>query len=409
MSQSRTASSRLHGLWDSFWLIPAVCAIGALVAAILLATSDLHLDLLLKGLLPNNPAGARSLLSSIITAMISFTALVFSITVIAVQLTSSQYTPRVLRNFLQDRVSQATLGTFVATFLFAMVVLAALPNRSDAQLPALSLAISMVLVLGSTGMFIYYLQHMTTLMRVSHMIAAIGVQTRGDIRRWSADTSDSGGQPALGPVVAVVPAPAAGIVVSVNLDLLAALARQHGCAIAVTPIPGDFVVEGVPLLTVHSLDDIPPRPIDATRAAQAVDTGIERGPGQDVGFGLRQLADIAERSLSPGINDTTTAVRAIQESHDLLRRLAGRPDRPSIVRGDGDQILVHVRRQSFDSHLATSIDDIRRTASGQPRITKLIDSILADLVTVARPEHRAAIRQRQSQSHPATEANTQQR
>lgn len=396
MSAPRTQSSRLYGVWNSFWFLPMAIASSAVVLAVLLLTLELTLALPVVGFLPSEPAGARSLLSSIITAMISFTALVFSITVVAVQLASSQYSPRVLRAFLQDRITQVTLGVFVATFLFAMVVLAALPDGADARLPELSLALSMALVLGSTGTFIYYLHHITAMMRVSHMIAAIGAQTRDAIGRWAADPADQDESPPLGPVVSVLTAPASGAVTSIDLERLGRIAREHDCAIAVTPTPGDFVVEGLPILTIHQTGDAPPRPVDPASAAAGVDIGVERVPGQDIGFGLRQLSDIAERALSPGINDVTTAVRALQESHDLLRRLAGRPDRARTVRDDDGGLRVQAGRQSFDSHLAVSIDDIQRTAPDQPRIVDLIATILSDLETVARPEHRATIRRRRA-------------
>ncbi|MFY1653647.1 DUF2254 family protein [Solwaraspora sp. WMMB762] len=206
-----------------------------------------------------------------------------------------------------------------------------------------------------------------------------------------------------GPIVDVLAAPATGVVIAVDVNLLARLARRDGCALTVERIPGEFVVAGMPLVAVHAVGDTPPGPVDATLAGQAVEVGVERVPGQDVGFGLRQLADIAERALSPGINDATTAVRALQEAHDLLRRLADRPDRPRIVRDDDGTVRVHVRRQSFASHLATSITDVRQAATDQPRVIELIDSILADLATAARPEHRPDI-QRCRAASPAADA-----
>jgi uncharacterized membrane protein len=257
----------------------------------------------------------------------------------------------------------------------------------------------MALVLGSTGAFIYYLHHITALMRVSHMIAAIGAQTRDAISRWAAEPGDptDRDEPVLsGPIVSVLTAPASGAVTSIDLDRLGRIARQHDCAIAVTPAPGEFVVEGLPLLAIHRTGDTPPRPVDPAIAEAGVEIGVERVPGQDIGFGLRQLSDIAERALSPGVNDVTTAVRALQESHDLLRRLAGRPDRARAVRDDDGSLRVLARRQSFDSQLAVSIDDIRRAAPDQPRIVDLIDTILADLEAVALSEHRAAIRRRRA-------------
>ncbi|WP_170839397.1 DUF2254 domain-containing protein [Micromonospora halophytica] len=387
----------------SFWLVPAVFAVSAVVLAVGLSVLELRLALPIGGILPSGPAGARSLLSSIITAMISFTALVFSITVVALQLASSQYSPRVLRTFLQDRVIQITLGTFVATFLFAMVVLAALPDRAAGRLPELSLAASMALVLCSTAVFIYYLHHITTVMRVSHIIAAIGVQTRRclDADR-SGDEGDEGdGEPEhAGQICQVIGALGPGMIVDVDVDLLAEIARRHRCAISVVPVPGDFVAEGAPLLHVHPVGDQPPAPLDPGDTVQGVSISVERTPGQDIGFGLRQLADIAERALSPGINDVTTAERAVREAHDLLRRLAVRPRLPRVVHDDDGTVRAVARRQSFDSLLAVAVDDVAYAGRDQPRITRALVEMLRDLTTVALPEHLPAVRRRLAEMTP---------
>ncbi|MBQ1076615.1 DUF2254 domain-containing protein [Micromonospora sp. C31] len=389
MSRPRTLSARLAEVRESFWLVPGMFAVGAVVAAVGLSMLELQLDLPIEGILPSNPAGARSLLSSIITAMISFTALVFSITVVALQLASSQYTPRVLRTFLQDRIIQATLGTFVATFLFAMVVLAALPARDGERFPELSLAMSMLLVLASSGVFIYYLHHITTVMRVSHIIASIGAQTRRSIARLPAPDGRSAVVP--GEVTQTVPAPDPGMITHVDIPLLARLARGHDCAITVVPAPGDFVVEGAPLVRVHRTAGATTRPVPSDEVNQGVTIDMERTPGQDVGFGFRQLADIAERALSPAVNDVTTAVRAVQEAHDLLRRLANRPDPVHVVRDDDGTVRVRMNGVPYDILLAMVVDDVRLVAGEQPRVARLLDAVLRDLATVALPAHRTAI------------------
>ncbi|SCL14282.1 Uncharacterized membrane protein [Micromonospora nigra] len=396
MKRPRTVSARLSEIWESFWLVPAVFAVGAVLAAVGLAALELQLDLTFGGILPSGPAGARSLLSSIITAMISFTALVFSITVVALQLASSQYSPRVLRTFLQDRTIQATLGIFVATFLFAMVVLAALPAEDGERFPELSLAVSMLLVLASSGTFIYYLHHITTVMRVSHIIAAIGAQTRRSIQHLP--PADEPQATVTGVITQTVPAPAPGMVSHVDLRLLARLAREHDCALTVAPAPGDFVVTGAPLVRVHRVAGSEPHPVPDDRAGEGVTIGVERTPGQDVAFGFRQLADIAERALSPSLNDVTTAIRAVQELHELLRRLATRPDPVHLVRDDDGLVRVEVRGVPYDTLLAMVVDDIRLLADQQPRIVRLLDAIVDDLATVAIPAHRAAISRRLASS-----------
>ncbi|WBB78091.1 DUF2254 domain-containing protein [Micromonospora sp. WMMD882] len=404
MKPVRRMSARLAEVRASFWLVPALFAVGAVGAAIGLSLLELQLDIAVDWLLPSGPAGARSLLSSIITAMISFTALVFSITVVALQLASSQYSPRVLRTFLQDRIIQATLGTFVATFLFAMVVLAALPAREEARLPELSLAVSMALVLGSTGMFLYYLHHITQVMRVSHIITSIGAQTRDTIAAHLPETGQPEPSP-LGDVVQVVRTERPGMVVTVDTGRLARLAAGHGCALSVVPVPGDFVTAGAPLLRVHRVGDAPVRSLPVDQLVAGVTIGPERSPGQDVGFGFRQLTDIAERALSPSTNDVTTATRAVQEAHDLLRRLATRPDGAHLVRDDSGTVRVRVDRLPFDTYLAMVVDDVRAAAGDQPRVNRLLDAVLTDLASVALPAHLGAVLRRtgggQSPSRPA--------
>ncbi|MDG4782355.1 DUF2254 domain-containing protein [Micromonospora sp. WMMD961] len=380
-------------LRSSFWPVPAACAAGAVLLAIGLSVLELRVGLPGGNVLPSGLAGARSLLSSIITAMISFTALVFSITVVALQLASSQYSPRVLRTFLQDRVTQIALGTFLATALFSMVVLAALPDRSSARLPELSLAVAMILVLVSSGLFLYYLHHVTSIMRVSHIVAAIGAQTRRSIDEHVPRTGAVETPVRLPPPLQVITAREPGLVDNIDLGRLARLARAYDCTFSVLPAPGDFVVAGQSLVTVHAVDAAPP-PVPESRVRAAVTVAVERNAGQDVGFGFRQLADIAERALSPGVNDTTTAVRAVQEAHDLLRRLAGRPQRAWLVRDDEDTVRVQATPQTFDSFLAVAIDDVRRAGRDQPRVTRLLDAVLADLRTVALPEHRPDVLRR---------------
>lgn len=394
-SPPRTLRSRLTAAWSGFWLVPSAFATGAVLLALGLSVAELRLGLPTGGFLPSSVAGARSLLSSIITAMISFTALVFSITVVAVQLASSQYSPRVLRTFLQDRVTQAALGTFLATALFAMVVLAALPAGPDTRLPELSLAVTMVFVLASSGLFVYYLHHVTTVMRVSHIIAAVGGQTRRAIEEQYPLGPTSPAPAPLAPPVQVITASVPGMIEHVDLARLAALAREHDCVLSVLPAPGDFMVAGQPLIAVHPLPGAhPPTTVSDARACLAVSLGVERTLGQDVGFGLRQLTDIAERALSPGINDTTTAVRSVQEMHDLLRRLATRPRHRLLVDDPDGTTRVQARAQDFDGFLAVAVDDVRRAGRDQPRITRLLDDVLADLRSVALPEHLPDIARR---------------
>lgn len=396
VSRPQTHSTRAASVRNSFWLIPACFATGSVLLAVAMSTVELRLVLPLGDIVPGGPAGARALLSAIITAMISFTALVFSITVVALQLAASQYSPRILRTFIQDRVIQTALGLFIATFLFAIIVLASLPDQPRADqsqpgLPQLSLSTSLLLVLGSSGMFVWYLQHVTTIMRVSHIIAAIGSQTRRSIdAHYTTQPQPDPPVPSV-PPGRVIPSNSTGAISDIALDRLATAAATHNCLIRVIPKPGDFVVAGDPLLAVHPTDPTAPPRLPRGTADRTITIGPERSPGQDIGFGFRQLADIAERALSPGVNDLTTAVRAIQESHDLLRRLVSRPDQPQTAYDAQGQLRVVAPRQSFGSFLAIAIDDVAHAGRDQPRITSLLHQVLTDLSATAAAQHHAAI------------------
>ncbi|WP_422768713.1 DUF2254 family protein [Plantactinospora sp. WMMC1484] len=378
-----------------FWLLPGLFAVCSVCLGVGLSFLEQRVGIPVKDFLPSAPAGARSLLSSIISAMISFTALVFSITVVALQLASSQYSPRVLRAFLEDRGIQTSLGTFIATFLFATVVLVTLPDRPDQRLPELSLAVSILLLLLSTAVFIYYLHHITTIMRVSHLIGAIGRQTRHSIARhhhWP--EADPGTPEHLGAPIRTICTRAPGVVMDVDLAALAVMAERHHCAFTVLPLPGDFLPAGAGLLTVHRLPGKPPREVRASAVRRTFAIGAERTSGRDIGFGFRQLADIATRALSPSSNDVTTAVNAVRESHDLLRRLAEQPVPPFFVAVRHGVSRVYAPRQGFEDFVSVAVDEVLQTGREHPRITRLLAAVLRDLAAIAAPQHRPMLESR---------------
>ena len=197
---------------SSFWLVPAACVAVAIGLAMLLTTIDQRLGQAGSPLVfTGGPEAARTLLSTItlvimaiITSMISFTGLVFSITVVVLQLTSSQFSPRVLRTFLSDRANQLALGVFTATFVYAMMVLRTVRSSFEGSpfVPQLATTVAVGLVLLSVGIFLYYIHHITNSIRAASIIAGIGRETRAELdRRYPEDGGDpSPPRPASGAV-----------------------------------------------------------------------------------------------------------------------------------------------------------------------------------------------------------------
>ena len=377
---------------DQFWLLPFTIALTAGGLALGAYQLDRALDtsVMLPFLFSGGPEGARSLLAAIITSMISFTGLVFSITILVLQLTSSQFSPRILRTFLRDRFTQVSLGVFVATFVYAVLVLRTVRSTSDAAfVPALSTTVGVGLLLLSVGMFVAYIHHVATTIQVSSILDRIGRETRAAIdRRFPAGGGPQGddSRPLLPDVCAVLPAPRSGALVRVDEAGLVEAAADADVVLRLRVRLGEHVPQGAPLIEV--LGD--GQRLDAGRALAAIRLARDRTLEQDVAFGFRQLVDIADRALSPGINDPTTAVQALDELHDLLRRLVTRRLPPAEHSDDRGALRLITPTEEFRDYLALALDEIEHYGADSLQVQQRVRGLLADLEAAARPEHRAA-------------------
>lgn len=328
-----------------------------------------RLSLVIPFLISSGVDGARAVLSAIAGSMITFTGLVFSITIVTLQLTSGQFSPRVLRTFLQDRFNQLTLGVFVATFVYAMVVLRSVRggDQGETFVPHLGVNVAFLLVLASVVIFLFYIHHIAQSIRVATIIASIGADTRALIeRRHSLELGehDTAQHPAVDGQVGpshIVTAGRPGVVVVVDDTMLVRLAERSGSVVQVLRAIGEFVPAGAPLFRVYGRHPAPDEQLCA-----GITLGEERTLDQDVGFGLRQLIDIADRALSPGVNDPTTAIQVIDQLHDLLRRLAVRPLPPLRRTASDGRVTVLVPTPGLRT---TSSSPSMRSLAGDPTPT----------------------------------------
>ncbi len=377
---------------STFWLVPAVCGTGAVGLAIGLGRLDRVIgDTKIVFLFPGPPEGARSFLGAIISAMISFTGLVFSITVVVLVLTSGQFSPRVLRRFLRDRTIQWSLGIFVATFLYAMTVIREVLGTNDAGafVPRVSVTVAFLFVLLSVGLFIHYIHHIANMIRVSSIIASLGAETRELLEaRYPPDPPPVPPAPTLTGEGVMVAAPRPGIVVSVNEGALVKRASRADRIVVLVPRVGDFVPAAAPLLTVHG-----GTVEDARAYVTLVALDGERTMEQDVAFGFRQLVDIAEKALSPSVNDPTTACQALDVMHDLLRRLVTR-EMPCGRHADGEGVVrLLVSRHDVGDFLRVALAEVWHYGSGSTQVPERLTVLLEDLADAALPEHRGPVLQ----------------
>ncbi len=200
--------------------------------------------------------------------------------------------------------------------------------------------------------------------------------------------------PPLEPVTGVVPSPGFGVVVRLDERALVEAAAQAGVLLRSRLHLGDFVPLGAPLLHVHDPDGEGLQRLDLARVQAAVHLGRDRSMEQDAAFGFRQLVDIAENALSPGINDPTTAVQALDELHDLLRRLATRPLRDGLFPDDDGVTRLVVPPDRFADYLALALDEVERYGEDSLQVQQRLKDLLDDVEAAALPQHRDAVRAR---------------
>ncbi|MEU6171417.1 DUF2254 domain-containing protein [Streptantibioticus parmotrematis] len=383
-------------LRDTFWFAPAAGLVGAALLAWLTTAADAWLvsalrhegDLDAVKRLISVADDSRSIVTTVGAAMLTFIGVVFSISLVALQMAGQQFSPRVVRLYVRSRITKCTFSVFLATFLFCLLVQSSYDSDTNpatvGTVPFLSSLCAVLLVMVSLVLFVAYVNSTLRLTRVSHIIDRIA---RESFRAARAHAFGRPGDAPLPEAVGVIAYRGrAGVVRDVNAARLVRVARRYGTVLRLEPRAGDFVVPGTPLLTAHG-GTVPP----ARSLRRAVFVGVERTYREDLGFGLRQLADIALRASSPAIQDPTTAVQAVDRITHLLATLAERPlgavhhrDRTGVVR-----LVRNV--PDWPDLVDLGLAEVRIAAVGNPQVTRRLVAALDDLTRLAPAGRRAPL------------------
>jgi uncharacterized membrane protein len=337
--------------------------------------------------------GARQMLSTLAGSMMTVMGITFSMTLLALALASSQYTSRILRNFMSSRVTQATLGIFAGIFAYCLVVLRTIRGGSGVAefVPSLAVFFAFVLALGGVGVLIYFIHHIATSIQASSIIASVAEETFASIDHLFPERLGHGPDEDEDPDQALqsldertwhaVPAETNGYIQSVDNDALLRLARDRKTVVRMERGIGAFVVQNTALASL-ALDDPPDQEtIEALNAAFSI--GRRRTVEQDPAFGIRELVDMALKALSPGVNDTSTAIMCVDYLTAILAQLASRKF-PALLRYEGDELRVITIAPTFEGLLAEAFDQIRGSAEGNISImARMLGAFetLADLTT----------------------------
>ncbi|MEO8010417.1 MAG: DUF2254 domain-containing protein, partial [Dokdonella sp.] len=340
--------------------------------------------------------GATAMLGTIASSMITIAGVVFSMTLVALSLASSQLGPRLLRNFMTDKANQVVLGTFVSTFLYSLIVLRSI-RRADEGLfvPQLSVAFAVLLAVASLGVLVYFIHHVAVSIQADTVVARVGAELSDGIDRLfpegigkgmhnHAEPNDFAGD------CCVIGASRDGYVQLIDGDALLALAVEKDLVLQVARRPGHFVVKDSPLVLAWPGNQIDDQTKDQINAAFVL--GSNRTPVQDVEFAVNQLVEIAVRALSPGINDPFTAVACVDRLGAALARLAQR-DMPLPCRHDEENTLrVITPATAFADMADAAFDQIRQYARSSAAVTiRLLETIEVIAQFAYRAEDRAAL------------------
>jgi uncharacterized membrane protein len=378
----------------SLWVLPALSVVAALaVGALLSAVSiGVHSPLAFQG----TPDDARNLLIGIAGTMVTVIALLLGLTVVALQLSSTQFSPRLLRNFLRDRPNQIVLSAFVATFAYStagLYTVGVSGGNRTASFPRLAVSGSIVLLFVSLGLLVFFADHLVHSIQVDAIMNVVQRNTVTVIQDGLlAGSADAPEVPAGATVIA---SRHSGYVQAVRCSALLAYAARHGACLRLRPRIGEHVVAATTLAWVWPVapGDRAPDPQAFARVLEAgVRIGFERTLEQDAAFGIRQLVDSACKALSPAVNDPYTAVQAIDHLSVIFCALARRPLGHHVAHHpSGAAVIVPGRR--FPEYLAVMCGLIRRYGAAEPTVADALLRLLRTCADMAGsdPEIGAAI------------------
>jgi uncharacterized membrane protein len=389
---------RNETLRTNLWLIPAIES----VAAVLLFAATLSIDRaaahgelsLPSWVISGSPDAARQILAALAAAIITVVGVVFSVMIVTLTLASTQFGPRMLRTFIRDRGAQLTLGTFVATFFYAMLTLISIGSTF---VPHLSVTVALTLTAIDLGVLIYFIHHTATSIQLPEVIASIARDLTRAIEGETAGAAQSaelvnGPSPAvlqarLDRSGQVVTTPLSGYLQFVRHATLMRIAAEYDAVIRLHYRPGHFLTKGHPVATVWP-------PEVAGKIARRLESVHIAGPlrtlTQDIAFGVDQLVEIAIRALSPAVNDTFTAMTCIDWLGDSLCKIAVEWHPDACHRDRGGVIRLITVPVSYERLVARSFEKIRQAAGGMPAVLIRQLDVLSKIMTVA-PAGRAQV------------------
>lgn len=389
-------------LRSSFWFLPSLMAALAVGLSFLMVWLDqssnqqwLHrVDWVYGG----SAEGASAMLETIASSMITIAGVVFSLTLVALSLASSQFGPRILRNFMRDTTNQLVLGTFIATFLYCLLVLRTI-RREDgsAFVPHLSVTMGMVFALASLWVLIYFIHHVSVSIQADEVVAKVGAELDDTMTRLFPEHLGKDDAEAVdaknryeGTAPRIVSSDSDGYLQIVDVETLMRFAQETDTVLRLLRPPGHYIVQGIPLLHAFPRERVPED--IQQRLQSAFVLGNQRTAAQDVEFAILQLVEIATRALSPGVNDPFTAITCIDRLSSAFCRLAQRRFPSAYRYDDAQQLRIIAPPHTFPELADAAYNPLRTYARSSVEVTlRLLESIAVIASVATRLADRAVL------------------
>lgn len=381
----------VQSIIDAFWVVPAVLVAGLAVLAILVV--DVQLLGHLPSWIPSNwiygggDTGARTLLGAIASSTIGVAGTLFSITIAALTLASNQMGPRLLRNFMRDRGNQLTLGVFLGTFAYCLIVLRAVRGgEADAFVPSLGVTIGLLLAAACIGLLIYFIHHVASRINVDTVIDLVHDDVIEDMERLTRkDPCPTIDDPVDWSRAVSVCFSHSGYLQQVDTAALVDWAVDQDCVIRFVRRPGEFIYPHAPVALLS-------KPVDEAEAALWSRIALSRQGGSpaDFTFPIAQLVEVAVRALSPGINDPRTAMSVLDQLGATLAWLSRR----HLGNGQyaqGGRLRLHLPSTDYGDVAEVMFDMIRQNAAASPVVLVHLMRVLTETAGVETDPRRREV------------------
>lgn len=404
--------TRFEKIRSSYWFIPAIMVVGAVALAFVTVDIDQSRIEDWPGIFgwitSGDPEEARSFLSTIAGSMITIAGVTFSITMVALVQASGQFGPRLLVNFMRDTGNQIVLGTFIATFIYCLLVLRSVRSAENLEfVPHFALLIAFGLSIFSVGVLVYFFHHIAIMLQAEHVISAVGRELEQAVARLYPDELTFAKfkhqleQPGDLPEhldmddASAVTATRTGYVQAIDVDSLLEIAEKRDSVLRLMYRPGDFIAKGSVIAAAWPGTAIKDAVKEQIEAAFVL--GQQRLRLQDVEFPVNQLVEIAVRALSPGINDPFTAMACVDQLASGLAQLVERSIPAGYRYGEDGELRLLTDALTFTGVIAAAFDQIRQHGRSDVAVTMRLLEAIATIAPHTRTREQRDVLSRQAE------------